>query len=180
MGIRETGSLAECTVMKHGIGDVPVASPPALGDHVRSQEPDMRMDQQAKGEFDVERSVEPACDMGDGVTAGHYRFDKRFAGDLEATSVVHMLAVGTDVPGSAAYVAIERVSGILHGRTGHFFLQHNGVMNRGAASLLLTIVPDSGAGALTGISGRMAIDITQGKHFYTLDYQLPAADAPSP
>jgi len=166
--------------MKHGIGDMPVAWPCSVGDHVRPQEPDMRMDQQAKGEFDVERSMEPACDMGDGVTAGHYRFDKRFAGELEATSVVHMLAVGTDVPGSAAYVAIERVSGSLHGRTGHFFLQHNGVMNRGAASLLLTIVPDSGAGALTGISGRMAIDITQGKHFYTLDYQLPAADASSP
>lgn len=138
------------------------------------------MDQQAKGEFDVERSIEPSCDMGDGVAAGHYRFDKRFAGELEATSVVHMLAVGTDVPGSAAYVAIERVSGNLHGRTGHFFLQHNGVMNRGAASLLLTIVPDSGGGALAGISGRMAIDITQGKHFYTLDYQLPAVDASSP
>jgi len=180
MGIREPGSLAECPVMKHGIHDVLVAQPPALGDHVPSQQTDAHMDQQAKGEFDVERSMEPACDMGDGVTAGHYRFDKRFAGELEATSVVHMLAVGTDVPGSAAYVAIERVSGILHGRTGHFFLQHNGVMNRGAASLLLTIVPDSGAGALAGISGRMAIDITQGKHFYTLDYQLPAADASSP
>jgi len=44
----------------------------------------------------------------------------------------------------------------------------------------LTIVPDSGGGALTGISGRMGIDITQGKHFYTLDYQLPVADARSP
>ncbi|HMB43446.1 MAG TPA: DUF3224 domain-containing protein, partial [Luteimonas sp.] len=153
---------------------------PGAGRTCLPHDPDTRMDQQAKGEFDVERSVEPSCDMGDGVAAGHYRFDKRFAGELEATSVVHMLAVGTDVPGSAAYVAIERVSGILQGRTGHFFLQHNGVMNRGAASLLLTIVPDSGGGALTGISGRMGIDITQGKHFYTLDYQLPVADAPSP
>jgi hypothetical protein len=136
------------------------------------------MDQQAKGEFEATRSVEPGCDMGDDVTAGHYRFDKRFQGDLDATSVVHMLAVGTDVPGSAAYVAIERVAGTLQGRPGHFFLQHNGVMDRGVATLLLTIVPDSGGGELRGITGRMAIDITQGKHFYTLDYRLAATSPP--
>ena len=130
------------------------------------------MTQQVKGEFDVNRSDEPACDMGDGVSAGHFRFDKRFHGDLDATSVVHMLAVGTDVPGSAAYVAIERLSGALQGRSGSFFLQHNGVMDRGAASLSLTIVPDSGKDGLEGISGRMTIDITEGKHFYTLDFDL--------
>jgi hypothetical protein len=131
------------------------------------------MTRQAKGEFDVNRTDEPPCDMGDGVSAGHYRFEKHFRGDLEAGSVVHMLAVGTDVPGSAAYVAIERLAGTVHGSTGSFFLQHNGVMNRGAASLSLTIVPDSGTGGLLGISGRMTIDITEGKHFYTLDYTLP-------
>ena len=113
--------------------------------------------------------------MGDGIGAGHYRFDKRFLGDLDASSVVHMLAVGTDVPGSAAYVAIERVNGSLQGRAGSFFLQHNGIMNRGTATLSLSIVPDSGTGELVGISGRMAIDITGGKHFYTLDYAIPAA-----
>ena len=129
--------------------------------------------QQAKGEFDVGRSDEPACDMGDGVSAGHYRFDKRFHGTLDASSVVHMLAVGTDVPGSAAYVAIERLSGTLDGRTGTFFLQHNGIMDRGVASLSLSIVPDSGTGDLRGISGRMGIDIREGRHFYTLDYALP-------
>ena len=127
---------------------------------------------QAKGEFDVNRSDEPACDMGDGVNAGHYRFDKHFRGALDASSVVHMLAVGTDVPGSAAYVAIERLSGTLDGRTGTFFLQHNGIMNRGAATLSLSIVPDSGTGELLGISGRMGIEIRDGRHFYTLDYAL--------
>src|SRR5690348_16887525 len=71
---------------------------------------------QAQGEFDVNRSDEPSCDMGDGVSAGHYRFKKHFHGALDASSVVHMLAVGTDVPGSAAYVAIERLSGTLDGK----------------------------------------------------------------
>lgn len=130
------------------------------------------MAQQAKGEFEVNRSIEPFCDMGEGAVAGHYRIDKQFHGELEASSVVHMLATGTDTPGSAAYVAIERVSGTLGGRTGTFFLQHNGIMNRGAATLSLTVVPDSGTSELIGLAGAMSIEITEGRHFYTFDYAL--------
>ena len=116
--------------------------------------------------------------MGHGAVASHVRFDKRFQGDLTATSVVHMLAVGTEVQGSAAYVAVERIVGTLASpgsaaRGGSFFMQHNGVMNRGAAKLDLTVVPDSGTGALAGLSGRMTIEIVDGKHFYTFDYVLP-------
>ncbi len=130
------------------------------------------MTQQVKGEFEVTHSAQPACDMGDGIEARHSRFDKRFRGDLDATSVAHMLAIGTDVPGSAAYVAIERLAATLQGRTGTFFLQHRGTMTRGAPSLSLTVVPDSGTGELEGLTGAMAIDIADGKHFYTFDYSL--------
>lgn len=130
------------------------------------------MTQQVKGEFEVTHSAQPGCDMGDGIEARHSRFDKRFHGHLNATSVVHMLAIGTDVPGSAAYVAIERLSATLQGRTGTFFLQHRGTMTRGAPSLSLTVVPDSGTGELEGLSGAMAIDIVDGKHFYTFDFAL--------
>ncbi len=130
------------------------------------------MSQQIKGEFDVKRSMEPACDMGDGVEAGHFRFDKRFHGDLDASSVVHMLAVITAVEGSAGYVAIERVIGSVLGREGTFFLQHNGIMKRGVPTLALSVVPDSGTGKLEGISGEMRIDIVDGKHFYTFDFDV--------
>ena len=130
------------------------------------------MTAQVKGEFEVKRTPQGASDLGDGVAPGHIRFDKRFQGALDATSVVHMLAVGTDVEGSAAYVAIERITGSLEGRVGAFFMQHNGVLDRGAPSLSLTVVPDSGTGELKGLSGRMAIDITDGQHYYTFDYVL--------
>ena len=130
------------------------------------------MSEQVKGEFDVLRSAEPACDMGDGVTASHARIDKHFHGALQARSVVHMFAIGTAVPGSAAYVAVERVAGTLQGRTGTFLLQHNGTMARGKPMLSLTVVPDSGTEDLAGISGSMAIDIIEGKHLYTFDYSI--------
>ncbi|HEY5852455.1 MAG TPA: DUF3224 domain-containing protein [Lysobacter sp.] len=131
------------------------------------------MVQQVKGEFEVKRTPEGGCDLGDGVVAGHFRFDKRFHGALDATAVVHMLAVGTEVEGSAAYVAVERIAGALDGRTGAFLTQHNGTLDRGAPTLSVAVVPDSGTGELKGLTGRMTIDITDGKHFYTLDYELP-------
>lgn len=131
------------------------------------------MSRQIKGEFDVKRSPEAPCDLGDGVQAGHMRFDKRFHGDLDAVSVVHMLAAMTPTEGSGAYVAIERIAGALEGRNGAFLTQHSGVMDRGTPSLSLTVVPDSGSGELEGLRGSMKIDIVDGKHFYTFDYALP-------
>jgi hypothetical protein len=79
----------------------------------------------------------------------------------------------SSVQGSAGYVAMERVTGTLHGKRGTFVLQHTGSMNRGAPSLVITVVPDSGTDALTGLTGRMAIQIEQGKHSYVFDYDLP-------
>lgn len=125
---------------------------------------------QVKGSFDVKRTPQAGLDLGDGQQAGHFRFDKTFSGPLDATSVVHMLAVGTPVEGSAAYVAIERIAGTLDGRKGAFFAQHSGVMDRGKPSLSLTVVPDSGSDELEGLTGSMRIDIVDGKHFYVFDY----------
>ena len=125
---------------------------------------------QAKGEFEVTRIPQQELDIGGDASVGHSRFDKRFHGPLQATSVVHMLALMTPVPGSGAYVAIERIEGTLDGRRGSFFAQHNGIMDRGRPSLDLTVIPDSGSGELTGLHGRIAIDIVEGKHFYTFDY----------
>jgi hypothetical protein len=79
------------------------------------------------------------------------------------------------VKGSAGYVAIERVSGTLHGRRGSFVLQHSGTMNRGAPELSITVVPDSGTGELAGLAGRMSIVIANGAHSYRFDYTLDAA-----
>lgn len=130
------------------------------------------MKHQAKGAFDIRRVGIPPFDAALSPMMSRARFEKRFRGDLDATGVAEMLAVGTPTQGSAAYVAIERVAGHLGGRTGSFFFHHKGTMNRGAASLDLTVVPDSGTDGLAGLSGRMQIDIVDGNHFYTFDYEL--------
>lgn len=125
---------------------------------------------QAKGEFEVTRMPQEELDIGGGASIGHSRFDKRFHGPLDAASVVHMLAVMAPTPGSGAYVAIERIEGTLDGLRGSFHVQHNGTMDRGKPTLDITVIPDTGTGDLVGLHGRIAIDIVDGKHFYTFDY----------
>ncbi|MEZ4401020.1 MAG: DUF3224 domain-containing protein [Kofleriaceae bacterium] len=124
------------------------------------------------GPFEVTRHAEPPYHVADGITLGRSRFDKVFHGALAAQSQVEMLAAVTAVAGSAAYVAIERVVGTLDGRAGTFILCHTGTMTRGTPGLVVTVVPDSGTGALVGLTGAMQIDIVDGKHAYTFTYAL--------
>ena len=126
----------------------------------------------AAGPFDVKLTPQPPAEKTDEAVLGRMVIDKQFQGDLSATSRGQMLAAGTEVKGSAGYVAIERVTGELNGREGSFHLQHSGTMNRGAPSLSVTVVPDSGTGELVGLSGSMKIDIADGKHSYEFDYTL--------
>src|SRR5580658_2270068 len=101
--------------------------------------------------------------------------DKQFHGDLDATSKGEMLAAGTPAKGSGGYVAMERVSGSLKGRSGTFVLQHNGTMSNGVYQLNVVVVPDSGTGQLAGLTGTMNIILKDGKHSYDFTYTLPEA-----
>ena len=130
------------------------------------------MTKHASGTFAVKIVPQAADETIGDPTVGRLALDKQFSGDLEANSRGQMLAVRTELPGSAGYVAMERVIGTLHGRSGTFALQHSGTMNRGAPHLSVTIVPDSGTGELAGIAGTMKIIVADGKHSYDLDYTL--------
>ena len=124
----------------------------------------------ASGEFEVKMIPQPADEKSPGAV-GRFTLDKKFTGDLEATSKGEMLAVMA-VEGSAGYVAMEKVSGTLNGRNGTFALQHTGTMTRGAPQLSVTVVPDSGTDQLKGIAGKMTIKIDGAKHFYEFEYTL--------
>ena len=130
------------------------------------------MSTRATGNFEVKLHPQPLSDPTADASLGRLSIDKQFSGDLNATSKGEMLSAGTATKGSAGYVAIERVSGALHGRTGTFVLQHSGTMTRGEPQLSVTVVPDSGTAQLTGLTGRMAIIIDGGKHSYDFDYTL--------
>jgi hypothetical protein len=128
----------------------------------------------ARGTFDVTMTPQ-ASNTHDGVTEGRVALEKRYHGHLDASGTGTMLSATTPVKGSAGYVATERVSGTLHGRTGSFVLQHSGVMTRGVPELSIIIVPDSGTGDLAGISGHCGITVTKDSHSYELHYSLKDA-----
>jgi Protein of unknown function (DUF3224) len=128
----------------------------------------------ASGTFDVKLTPQPAEEGDAGL--GRMSIEKQFHGGLEGTSKGFMLSsAATIVKGSGGYVAMEKVTGTLKGRTGSFVLQHSGTMTRGTPQLSVAVVPDSGTGQLEGIAGTLTIKIDQGKHSYEFDYTLPEA-----
>jgi Protein of unknown function (DUF3224) len=126
----------------------------------------------AIGPFEVQLTPAPE-ELDIDILLGRQLIAKQFHGDLEGTSQGQMLTAGTSIANSAGYVALERVSGLLHGRAGGFTLQHSATMNRGAPELSITVVPDSGTDQLTGLEGAMKIVIDEGAHSYEFEYTLP-------
>ena len=132
------------------------------------------MSQRAAGPFDVKVTPQKHdTQIARAANLGRLTIDKRYHGDLEGTGKGEMLATQTETPGSAGYVAMERVTGKLQGRTGGFVLQHSATMARGKPLSAIAVVPDSGTGELRGISGTMTISVaSDGAHTYQFDYQL--------
>lgn len=130
---------------------------------------------QAQGSFDVK--ITPAQIPSAESPLGRMIIDKQYHGELEGSGKGQMLTAGTGAKGSSgAYVALERVTGNLQGRSGSFTLQHRGIMTKGVPQLTIEVVPDSGTDQLAGISGTMKIIIApDGKHSYEFDYTLAAA-----
>jgi hypothetical protein len=133
----------------------------------------------ASGTFEVKLLPQPPDDKAEGSILGRMSIDKQFHGDLEGTAKGQMLTAGTDVKGSAGYVAIERVTGTLHGRSGSFVLEHSGTLTKGAAQQSITMVPDSSAGQLDSLTGKMMVTtLTENirtTSTYDFEYTLPAA-----
>ena len=128
------------------------------------------MNNRASGTFEVKLNPQ---DDGPDAPVGRMTIDKKFQGDLTGTSKGQMvMASSPSIKGSAGYVAIEKVTGTLHGRRGSFYLQHNGTMTRGAGDLTINVIPDSGTDELEGLRGKMNIIIAEGKHSYEFDYEI--------
>src|SRR4030095_204808 len=81
----------------------------------------------ATGTFDVKITPQASDLAPEGPNLGRMSLDKQYHGDLDASAKGEMItAAGIAVKESAAYSAVERVTGTLHGKKGSFALQHNG------------------------------------------------------
>ena len=160
-----------------GAGGAPqVAKPPSTQHPAPNTAPgatvdtkEMRQMMHAKGEFEV-KLVPLQDELPEKM--GRMSIDKTFTGDLAGTGRGQMIHGMGEVEGSGVYVAVERVTGTIGGRSGSFLLYHQGIMTRGTPDLKISVVPDSGTGDFKGITGTLNITITEGKHFYDFEYAL--------
>ena len=128
------------------------------------------MTQHARGTFTVNmKPLTPA--PAEGIS--RFSIDKEIHGDLEGTSKGEMFSGGDPKKGVAGYVAIEVVSGTLAGKHGSFALQHSATMDHSGPKMTVLVIPGSGTGELSGLSGSFEIKIANGEHSYDLEYTLP-------
>lgn len=124
----------------------------------------------SKGTFDV--ALQPGATELDGAIS-RFELSKTFQGDLRGTGTGVMLSAGDPQSGAAGYVAIETVRGRLGEGEGSFALQQFGSMHGGLQTLHYEVVPGSGSGQLSGITGVLHLHIDEdGTHRYELDFDL--------
>jgi hypothetical protein len=139
-----------------------------------ASKPEAMVTRHATGTFEVKLIPQTPDEQSKAAGVGRMSIDKQFHGGLEGTSKGEMLSFGTGEKGSSGgYVALEQFTGTLDGRSGSFVLQHSATMNRGMPQLTIAVVPDSGTGQLAGLTGKLNITITDGKHSYDFEYALP-------
>lgn len=154
-----------------GANAEPPGTPLAMEMVLGASHPDRR----AHGTFEVKVAPQsPDNAPAEGAKLARLSLDKRYSGPLDAIGQGEMLADGGAGRKDGAYVAMERVSGTLHGRAGSFALVHRALMRDGTPEgWSVVVVPGSGTDALAGIEGSLRITIEHGTHFYDLEYTLP-------
>jgi len=129
----------------------------------------------AHGTFEVKVAPQaPDNPPAQAAALARLSIDKRYSGPLEAEGRGEMLADGGGDRKDGAYVAMERVTGVLHGRAGSFALVHRALMRDGKPEeWSVVVVPGSGTDALAGLEGSLRITVENGRHSYDLEYTLP-------
>ena len=93
----------------------------AGGKHHNRVQNEAIMSNHATGTFEVK--LTPQDDKSDDKTLGRMTIEKQWRGDLEGNSKGQMLTAGSGDK-SGAYVAIEKFTGTLGGKTGTFVFRH--------------------------------------------------------
>lgn len=124
----------------------------------------------ARGTFHV--TIQPGDAELDGAVS-RFELSKTFHGELDGSGIGLMLSAGDPQAGAAGYVAMETVRGRLGEREGSLVLQQFGTMRDRSQVLHYEVVPGSGSGQLTGITGTLRLTIDEdGTHRYELEYDL--------
>jgi hypothetical protein len=128
----------------------------------------------AKGTFEVKMGQADTPEIGKAAGLGTMTIDKTWSGDITGTSKGVMTHAAVEK--AMAYVALEKMDVAISGKAGTFLFMHRAtIMSDDPASAVLevTVVPNSGTGALKGIDGKLTITIDKSGHSYDFEYTLP-------
>jgi Protein of unknown function (DUF3224) len=108
----------------------------------------------------------------EGAELSRVQISRTFSGDLQGSSTGEIMIAKSE--GGGGYIGHDLISGTLAGKSGSFVFQHTGLMGPDGINNTGTIVPGTGTGELTGITGEgtMLAD-EEGNHTLTLEYELP-------
>lgn len=133
----------------------------------------------AEGTFSVQSftpaEVAPAIEVTTAVDVGVATMEKHYEGEIVGRSSTLFTAAFDQAAGVGTYVAMESFEGSVNGATGSCNYVHSATTGgKDRTNELFLIVPSSGTGDLTGITGGggMAVD-DDGTHRIWFDYDLP-------
>jgi hypothetical protein len=128
----------------------------------------------ATGKFKVEGWKENAyLEEEGGRKLTRASVEQTFSGDVEGEGSVQWLMYYRPDQ-TADFVGLQRVEGRVGDRSGSFVLQSNGAFDGKAAVGKLTVVPGSGTGELSGITGEGSFiaPLGGGEATVSLEYEL--------
>lgn len=108
-----------------------------------------------------------------GATLIRVEMSHLYEGDITGEGHVQYL-IATNGDGRGSFVALEKVVGSLGGRQGSFVFQHTGTFDRGWIRQSSAVVPGSGSGDLSSLSGQATYNGEQHRYRFPvlLEYQL--------
>jgi hypothetical protein len=98
--------------------DYPAKTQTPRSQSAKAAQKENPLTKRASGTFEVKLTPQTEGEKVGDPSVGRMSINKLFSGGLEGTSKGQMLAVSTEVEGSAGYVAMERVTGTLDGHSG--------------------------------------------------------------
>ncbi|MER6675127.1 DUF3224 domain-containing protein [Streptomyces sp. NPDC000983] len=116
----------------------------------------------------------PGSSIETALPVGVATMEKLFQGEITGRSTTLFTSAFDPDAGTGTYVAMESFTGTLHGRAGAFNFAHAATtLGEGREAEYFVIVPTSGTGALTGITGTGGIAVeADGTHRIRLDYEI--------
>ena len=124
------------------------------------------------GGFKVESWTEDAYDERDGRRLTRASVTQRFEGDIAGDGAAEWL-MAYQPEGTARFVGLQLVNGVLAGRRGTFVLETAGEFNGGVARWEASVVPGSSTGELTNLTGGGRFEAPRGSEaFYELEVEL--------